>query len=1033
MMLLAIVAFSQETVTVKGRVLDFSGQPVIGAAVVESGTTNGAITDIDGNYTIKVPMGATLQVSFIGYEESEMVVTSDEVNFTLFEEYNELEELVVVGYGVQKKSDVTGAMSRLDEDEIKSMPVKNALEAMQGRTAGVDITTNQRPGEVAGIQIRGVRSISASSSPLYVVDGMVIQNGSIDNIAASDIESIDILKDASATAIYGSRGANGVVMITTKRGKQGRTAINYTGTVTIERIHNVSKMMNAAEWLEYARHAYNNSGNYQYADGFVPSYGSDQNVFGGVASSWANIEKAWVGGTFHPELVGSYDWESEGKRTGYTQEHNLSVSGGNDMFSGYTSFGYLKQKGSQPGQGYERYTMKTSFEVTPLPVFTMGSSALLSYAVQDYGNNTFVNSGSSTVGDIYSKMRSMIPWTMPYDAEGNFVEMPASGINDEKNPINENSYTTNRRNTFRVNGNIYASLDFGKITEVVKGLSYRIQFGPEFRYYNAGLANAAEGIIGDNNNVAQYTTTKNRSWTLDNLLYYNRTFSESHNVKLTFMQSASRYHQESQTVKSNNVATSDELWYNIGSGGAANLAALTGSSLTERQMASYMIRLNYDYEGKYLLTASLRWDGASQLSDGKKWDTFPSVAAGWRIDQEKFMHATWISNLKLRLGVGSTGNAAISAYATKGGIQNVRYNWGTGESVMGYVASVPTPLSKVTTPMANQDLGWERTTQVNLGLDFGFFNNRLNGSFDFFKTRTKDLLLKMSLPSLTGYTSTYANVGETSGWGIDLQIGGVPVKVAGFAWESNLTWSMDRDKIEKLANGKDEDISNNWFVGKEIGVYYDYVYDGIWKTSEKEEAEKYGFGPGQIRVKDTNGDGMINDDDKDIVGLVRPRWTAGWTNTFSYKNIDLSCFIVSRWDFTVKQGGERLTGQYGQRKVDYWVAGENEDARYPAPGLATEYYAASSPSRAHSLSYQDGSFIKMRNISLAYTFTDKNRWVSRAGIQNMKVYVQVMNPFMIYQACDWLDTDQRNYDNNTTTIGAQYNTRSVVFGLNFGI
>lgn len=1026
--------YSQESLTVTGRVLDFSGLPVAGAAVLQSGSANGVVTDANGNYSINVPRGATLSVSFIGYDDATMIVEGPEVNFTLFEEYNELEELIVVGYGVQKKSDVTGAMSRIDEDEIKAMPVKNALEAMQGRTAGVDITTNQRPGEIAGIQIRGVRSISASSAPLYVVDGMVIQNGSVENISSADIESIDILKDASATAIYGSRGANGVVMITTKRGKQGRTSINYSGSLTIEKIHNVSEMMNSAEWLEYARHAYANSGNYVYADDkFTPSYSEDVNIFGGVASSWANIDKAWVNGVFHPELVGSYDWENEGKQVGYTQEHNVSVAGGNEMFSGYTSFGYLKQKGSQPGQGYTRYTMKTSFEVTAIPSFVMGSSMMASYAVQDYGCSSFTANGSTTVGDIYSRMRTMIPWVEPYDADGNFVDMPASGINDEKNPINENKYTENRRNTFRLNANIYASLDFGKITEPLKGLSYRVQFGPEFRYYTTGLANAAEGIIGNNNNVAQYGNTKNRSWTLDNLIYYNRSFAEAHNMKLTFMQSASRYHQESGTIKSNNVASSSELWYNIGSGGAANLAATTGSSLGERQMASYMIRLNYDYRGKYLLTASLRWDGASQLADGHKWDSFPSVAVGWRIEQEDFMHASWVSNLKLRLGLGSTGNAAISAYTTKGGLQNVRYNWGVGDSEMGYVASVPIPLAKVTTPMANQELGWERTTQLNLGLDFGFFNNRINGSFDFFKTNTTDLLLAMSLPSLTGYTSTNANVGETSGWGIDLQLGGVPVKVAGFQWESNLTWSMDRDKIEKLSNGKQEDISNRWFVGKEIGVYYDYVYDGIWKTSEAEEAAKYGFNPGQIRVKDVNDDDQINEEDRQIVGHFRPRWTAGWTNTFSYKNFDLSCFIVSRWDFTVKQGGEALDGKGGKRKVDYWVAGENEDARYPAPGIATEYYAASSSSRAHSLSYQDGSFIKMRNISLAYTFTDKWNWIAKSGIQNCKFYMQLMNPFMVYQKCNWLDTDQRNYDNNTTTIGSQYNTRSVVFGFNFGI
>lgn len=329
--------------------------------------------------------------------------------------------------------------------------------------------------------------------------------------------------------------------------------------------------------------------------------------------------------------------------------------------------------------------------------------------------------------------------------------------------------------------------------------------------------------------------------------------------------------------------------------------------------------------------------------------------------------------------------------------------------------------------MANQDLGWERTTQYNLGLDYGFFDGRISGSIDLFKTKTKDLLLAMTIPSLTGYTSTYANVGETSGWGVDLQLNAVPVQINGFEWNTTLTWSMDRDKIESLANGNKEDVNNRWFVGEEIGVYYDYVYDGIWKTSETEEAAAYGSKPGQIKVKDLDDDGKIDANyDKKIVGHKRPRWTAGWNNSFSYKGLELSCFIVSRWDFTVPQGSSTLDGRYMQRKLDYWVADTNEDAEYYSPGSNGE----AADTYSSSMGYQDGSYIKMRNISLGYNFS--NKVLGKSGLQTLKLYVQAMNPFTIYKACDWLDTDLQNYDNNTTTVGSLTTSRSFVIGINVG-
>lgn len=1006
-----------------GTVVDESGEPVIGASVLVQGTSTGSVTDLDGHFTIpSVPGKGTLVISYVGFKTQKVPLGQSSYTITLKEDHEQLDEVVVVGYGVQRKSDVTGALAHIDSKQLTAMPVSNALEGMQGKTAGVDITNSQRPGTIGSISVRGQRSIGANSSPLYVVDGMIMQNNGIDGINPNDIESIEVLKDASATAIYGARGANGVILVTTKKGKAGAVQVNYAGTFTFSHLSDVAKWMDASEWIDYARHAYYNAGSYGTGD-YAPSKDLDYKFFGSSAG-WKNIEQAWVDGQWHPELVGSYDWADQAKQTGVTSEHTLSVSGGTDKIKAYASFGYLNQKGVEKGQSFSRFTFNTNVEIKPLKYFTMGMTMNASYGDQNYGYN-FAKSVTGA-GSYYSAMRTMIPWTVPYDEDGNTVRTPFPYNNTLENPIDELKYTTNKRRTFRINGSAYGQVDFGQIWQPLDGLSYRIQFGPELRYYRLGIAYAADGINGSGNNVAQYNPTQSVAWTLDNLVYYNRTIAKDHHIGLTLLQSAEKSHYEYGNIKAN-VATAQELWYNTSSLGDP-ISYATG--LTEDQLTSYMVRGNYNYKDKYLLTASIRWDGSSRLSEGHKWASFPSFSLGWRIDQEDFMKhtASWLSQLKLRVGYGVTGNYAISPYGTKGAVETLYYNWGTTDSEAGSVPSDPS--AKNPAKMANLNLGWEKTYQWNFGVDYGFINGRINGSVDVYTNDTKDLLLPMTIPSLTGYTSTYANVGETSGWGIDLQVNAIPVKTRDFSWTSSLTWSLDRNKIKQLANGATENITNRWFVGKEIGVYYDYVYDGIWKTSEAEQAAKYGAKPGNIRVKDLDDNGKIDGNDRQIVGKVRPRWTAGWTNTFDYKNWELSFFMYARWKFTVPAGSETLGGMYAMRDVDYWVANTNEDAEYYAPGIngigAADPYSS-------SMNYQDGSYIKMRNISLGYNFSPNELKKWGLGINSLKLYVQAQNPFTIYRKCKWLDTDLLNYDNNTTSYGSLTTIRSWVVGIKIGL
>ena len=1015
------VSAQAQNINVKGIVTDQSGEPLIGASVIVKGTSTGAVTNLDGEYSLaNVPSNGTLEFRYVGYVPLTIKVNGQtDIKAVLSEDSNNLEELVVVGYGVQRKADVTGATANVSGKELTSMPVRNAVEGMQGKAAGVDIATSQRPGEVGDINIRGVRSIGASNSPLYVVDGMVIQNGGIENINPQDIEKIDILKDASATAIYGSRGANGVVLVTTKKGRNGKISVTYNGLVSFDQQYEVMKQMSAAQWLQYSRYAAYRAGQYPtnpYTDG--PSYTGDQARFGIQADSWKNVDQAWVDGVYDESKVGSYDWAEHGKRTGVTTEHTVGISGGTENFQGYGSFGYLYQKGVTPGQDYRRYTMKATFDLTPKNwILQAGVSINGSFADQQYGYS--FRKSVTGAGDYYSALQGMLPWTVPYDAEGNFIKYP-NGDTNIINPIDELNYTTNNRKTFRANGLVYGQLDFGKAWEPLQGLSYRIQFGPEFNYYTYGTADNADGINGDGNNKASTGTSQRRSWTLDNLIYYNRTFAEKHHVNVTLLQSASKYHYENRDMNAF-VATPEEMWWNIGS-----LSKIQGygTGLVENTLTSYMGRLNYAFDERYLLTAAIRWDGASVLAKGHKWASFPSVSLAWRINREKFMEqADWVNELKLRFGYGITGNAAISPYSTLGGIQNINYPFDN----TNYVGSVPSdPTSKNPNRLANQDLTWEKTTQFNVGLDFAFINGRLSGTIDWYTTRTRDLLLPMSIPSLNGYTSTYANVGRTAGYGWDIQLNSVNIENKNFSWTTSLTFSLDRCEIKELNNGIKEDINNLWFVDKQLGVYYDYVYDGIWKTSEAAEAEKFGRKPGDVKVKDLDGDGVIDaNNDRKIVGHVRPDWTAGLTNNFKYRDFDFSLFIFSRWGFTVPGGGATVDGRYMQRDLDYWIEGINEDARYPAP-----YLNKSNDAYDGSLNYVKGSFIKVRNISVGYSLPNKLLKNLGVGISGLRFYAQVNNPFFIYKSCKFLDTDLMNYNNNTRGFGSGTSIRSYTIGVN---
>lgn len=1043
---LAIGASAQNK-TVSGTVIDGTGEPVIGASVLVKGTSNGVITDIDGNFTLQnVPSNGTIQVSFVGYKTQDIPVAGKStVNVKLVEDTEMLDEVVVVGYGVQKKSDVTGALASVGAEELASRPVSNAFEALQGKAAGVDITTNERPGTVGDVYIRGTRSLTATNAPLYVVDGVPLMSSSgIETLNPRDIESIDILKDASATAIYGSRGANGVILVTTKSGKAGQFSLNYSGSVTASTLVDKSPSMSAADFIQFKRWAAYNAGKYLDANGNLvypttPNEYADDQLFLTPLDDNAthdNVMRGWNGGSWDPSKVIDYDWTGDVLQTGISQEHTLSASGGSEKMNAYASFGYLKNTGTQKGQEYQRYTGRLGVNITPVKWFNVAASMNATRSVQDYGVSKLGGRSGSIPDAIYGAAKGMFRISPMYDADGNRITHPG-GESAIYSVADEVSHNISTRETYRVLGSFSATLNIGEIFKPLEGLQYKIQFGPDFRYYRQGdfidgFSSYKIGSKGEEgNNYASKKEQRDFSWTFDNMIIYNRQFGK-HKIGATLLQSASSWNIETTSINASALQKDSYLWNAFGTVDKTNStqALSVGTGLTERQLESYMVRLNYGFNDRYLLTVSGRWDGASQLAEGHKWDFFPSLAIGWRIQQEEFMRdIQWIDNLKLRVGVGTTGNAGVDPYTTKGDITSIYVPGMGGVNIPAFTTNEPyyVDMSKNGVTMANPTLGWEKTTQWNIGVDFSVLNNRISGQIDFYTSKTKDLLMAMSIPTLTGFSTTMANVGQTSNKGIEVSINAFPVQLSnGFSWNTNFNMAYQKDKIEELAYGKNDMPDNSWFIGNQMSVYYGYKAIGLWQDTEEDRAEMakwnangYTFEPGMVRMQDMNDDHKLDpNDDRVILGNKHPNWTLGWSNTFAYKGIELGCQMIGRLGYTFNTGGEALSATANQREVDYWTP-ENTGASYQKPILAM---AAGGSGDAYStyLGYQKASFVKVRNISLGYNFPATI--CKRFTLQHLKLYAQCNNPFSIYNSVEGFDLD----------TGKTYFNRSFSFGIEIG-
>lgn len=963
-------------ITITGTIFDDRGEPIIGATIAVKGTSQGTITNIDGEYSLSdVADNATVVISYIGYQTLTFSATDKALSKVVLKEDTEvLDEVVVVGYGTVKKRDLTGSVTSLNSDVISSVPATTAVEALQGRAAGVVISTsNWSPGETPSILIRGKRSINASNDPLFVVDGIPVTGG-MGEISPSDIESMEVLKDASATAIYGSRGANGVIIITTKQGKEGRTQIDYNGYMGVQTIQNKLELMNGAEYAEYTREAYRNSaGSNKYLsdtpnkeqDMLLPMFKQDPYVLESVMMAYDE------NGNYDPSKVRSYNWFDDVTRNGLITDHQLNIRGGGAKTNFMASVTYNKTEGIMKDQNYERYSVRFNITHKINEYIKFGGQTQYSHSVQ--------NRGSGMETDMY--LYRITPLGRFVNEDGTYPGL-VGGDSQMYNPLMN---TVDGAVDRPLKTSRYLGSYFVDVKLPVKGLNFRSNLGidsrtvQDYEYLASATTDRQLGNSYASNSVKKYSMI-----TWENYFTYSRDFNEKHSLGVTLLQSIQQDLQETLKASVQNLPSDGLKYYDLAAG---LMVDGVGSDYVKWNMASFMGRINYNYLGRYLLTVSARYDGSSRLADGHKWVLFPSAALAWRVSDEPFMKSiSWMDNLKFRLGYGKTGNSAVDPYQTKGGLGIMRYVYNNGATeVVGYAPSI----------MANNTLTWETTDQWNLGLDFGFLKNRINGSIELYLQNTRDLLLERQLPVVSGFSSVISNVGSTRNKGIEITLNTRNILTKNFTWTTDWMFASNKEEIVELYNGKIDDIGSRWFIGNPIDVYYNYEKTGIWQDTPEDLAEMAKFNEkggnftvGSIKIKDVDGDYKITDKDMVILGNQRPKFVASMVNNFEYKGFDFSIFLYASVGGMLKNNIELMEkpGRANTVKLNYWTP-SNPTNDFPRPTADTEKLDYSS-----TMGYDKADFLRVRNITLGYTLPKE--LTQKAMLNKVRFYLSANNPFI---------------------------------------
>lgn len=1030
-LLLTSVGVDAQTRTITGRVLDQSGQPVPGAAVMEKGTSNGTVTDIDGNYTLQNVQGGTLAVSFIGYKNQEAEVAGTSQNFTLEDDLQELGEVVAIGYGTQRKEAVTGSVANVGGATLNQVAAPSAAYALQGRVPGVVMTqTDSKPGAEMQIRIRGQRSLSASNDPLIVLDGIPFM-GALSDINPGDIKSLDILKDASATAIYGSRGANGVIMITTIKGAQGQKAqFTYNGYIGPKKIFSYYPMMSGPQYAALRKAAVSTT-SVKVKD----ENGKDTDVVDHVEFG----DKPLYSNTGDERDDVDTDWQKMLIQRGMTMSHDVGVMGGTEGGSYSFGAGYYLDKGIIPSQEFRRISVRGNFDQKVAKWFRFGLSTNTSYR-QTKGGNVGIELAIPSIAD-------------PYDEEGNLKRYINSGGGKDTYMITTKDVVKDHEDDWLSENRGLGTYNtfFGEVEfPGTQGLKYRINVGLNYRQNKYGGFTGTGVRDKDPNyqNGASVSESNTRQWTVENLLTYDHTWKNKHTLNFVGMYSAEQQTSEGEGMSSNGVLVEYYQYYAMDK---TSKDVNASGSYSQSGLCSWMARAMYNYDNRYMVSVAFRGDGSSRLAEGHKWHTYPAVSIGWNIAREKFVsnNTGVIDNLKLRIGYGQTSNQSVGAYSTRGSLRQYNYNFGSTYRTGYYVSSAP-----------NDQLGWEYSSTWNFGVDYSFFSGRLSGSIEAYTMKTKDILLGVSMPATSGIGSYTGNIGETSNKGFEFNVSGDIIRdLNGWNWNVGFNIYFNRNKLESLASGVEKDEGNRWFVGHPIDVIYDYKKVGLWNSDDPDyqwlQTLEPGGNEGMIKVeytgeRDASGKPLraIGEDDRQIIE-IEPKFNGGLTTTLSWRGIDLSLIssfqnggIVINTLYTGYSNLNNLDGRRANVDVDYWTP-DNKGAKYPRPGgLNTN----DSPKYNSTLGYFDAGYFKMRTMTLGYNF-DSIENFEKSGMKKLRVYFSVNNPFVA--GSDVYDESGLDPETNAKSSGGQgalslnlpghtipvigYNTpqtRSFLFGLN---
>mgnify|MGYP003012469185 CR=1 FL=1 len=979
-MLLPMCIFAQQ-ITVQGVVKDQTGETVIGASVMEKGTTNGTITGIDGDFSLNMSSNGTLVVSFVGYKTQEVQVKGQkQLQVVLSEDAEMLDEVVVIGYGTMKKSDLTGAVSSIGNKDIKDSPVSNLGQAIQGKISGVQIVDAGKPGDNVSIKIRGLGSIN-NCDPLVVIDGVPTDLG-LSSLNMADVERLDVLKDASATAIYGSRGANGVVMITTKRGTEGKGKLAVSANYSFQNATNVPSLLNAAQYAELSNDMMVNSGRNPNPE-------------------WANPS----------ELGAGTDWMDELLRTGVMQNYTVSYSGGNEKSHYYVSGGFLDQSGIVKSVNYRRFTFQSNSDAQVLKWLKFSNNITFSADTK--------KSGSYNIGDalkalpIYPVKNEDGSWSGP---DGN-----SEWYGSTRNPIGPTELNKSQTDGYNFLANLTAELTF------TKWLKFKSTFGYDAKFWFIDNFTPKYNWKPTPTEETSRYKSDNKSFTYlwDNYFLFDHTFAEKHRVGLMAGMSA-QWNTNDYLNAQKNVFMFDNV-HEMDNG--EEMYAIGGNE-TEWALLSYMARVNYSYEDRYLLTATIRRDGSSRFGKKHRWGTFPSVSVAWRASQEKwFPKNDYINDLKVRAGYGVTGSQAS--------VGNYSYLASYNTSVYPFGISSGNQTALVSSTLANPYIHWEEVAQTNIGFDASLFNSRVMFSFDAYLKETRDMLVKASIPITSGFedtTTTYTNAGKVRNQGIEMSLHTINL-IGELGWETNLTATYNKNKIKDLNSDVPYYINqiNNSYVtmlAKDypINVFYGYVTDGIFQNQSEvnTHAVQPGAEPGDIRFRDLNNDGVINDSDRTVIGNPNPSWLFSMNNSLSYKGFELSVFL---------QGiaGNKI---YNANNIDNtgMAAAYNQTTdvlkRWQGEGTSNSMPRAvfgdpNQNTRVSDRFVENGSYLRLKNITLSYTFP--KQWLQKAQIENARLSLSCENVATI--------TGYSGFDHEVGINGIDQNrypiSRTFSLGLNF--